>query len=118
MLDRLREARKNQSGFTLIELLIVIVILGVLSGIVVFAVSGIKDRGDLAACKAEVKTIAVAEEANYAKDGKYATLAELVTNGFLRPGTPVYVASAVGGTGAGAGALTLVASPPAGCTAA
>ena len=40
-----REARKNQNGFTLIELLIVIVILGVLAGIVVFAVAAFTDRG-------------------------------------------------------------------------
>ncbi|TCC60344.1 prepilin-type N-terminal cleavage/methylation domain-containing protein [Kribbella pittospori] len=112
MLDRIREARRNESGFTLIELLMVIVILGVLAGIVVFAVNGITDRGALSACKAEVKTIAVAEEANYAQKGTYTDLAGLVTNGFLRPGTPKYV------TGASTtdGSLTLTA-PPAGCTA-
>jgi general secretion pathway protein G len=115
MLNRIHEARKNQSGFTLIELLMVIVILGILSGIVVFAVKGIQDRGDAAACKSEVKTIAVAEEANYAQKGSYADLAGLVTNGFLRPGTPKYVASA----SASDGSLTLIAvpAPPSGCVA-
>jgi prepilin-type N-terminal cleavage/methylation domain-containing protein len=108
MLKRLQEARKNEKGFTLIELLIVIVILGVLAGIVVFAVGGITDRGNASACKAEVKTIAVAEEANYAKNGGYAALGTLVTNGFLRPGTPAYVASADATTGA----LTMVAGAP------
>jgi prepilin-type N-terminal cleavage/methylation domain-containing protein len=63
--------RKNESGFTLIELLIVIVILGVLSGIVVFAVSGIQDRGNAAACKTDKKTVLVAVEAYYAKNGVY-----------------------------------------------
>ena len=63
--------RKNESGFTLIELLIVIVILGVLSGIVVFAVSGIQDRGNAAACKTDKKTVQVAVEAFYAKNGVY-----------------------------------------------
>src|SRR6266496_5144580 len=98
MLHQMREARKNQSGFTLIELLIVIVILGVLAGIVVFAVKGITDRGDVSACKAEVKTIAVAEEAFYAKStvipATYSDLAGLVTAGLLRPGTPKYVSTA------------------------
>jgi prepilin-type N-terminal cleavage/methylation domain-containing protein len=112
MLERLREARKNESGFTLIELLIVIVILGFLSAIVVFAVGGITDRGDLAACKAEVKTIAVAEEAHRAKEGTYADLAGLVTAGLLRPGTPKYVATA----SAADGSLTLANPVPAGCT--
>ena len=63
--------KKNESGFTLIELLIVIVILGVLSGIVVFAVSGIQDRGNAAACKTDKKTVLVAVEAYYAKNGTY-----------------------------------------------
>lgn len=62
---------KNESGFTLIELLIVIVILGVLSGIVVFAVSGIQDRGNASACRTDKKTVQVAVEAYYAKNGAY-----------------------------------------------
>jgi prepilin-type N-terminal cleavage/methylation domain-containing protein len=66
-----RVRRRTESGFTLIELLIVIVILGVLSGIVVFAVSGIQDRGNAAACKTDKKTVQVAVEAFYAKNGAY-----------------------------------------------
>src|SRR4051812_25853312 len=93
-LEALRKGRKSECGFTLIELLIVIVILGVLSAIVAFSVRGIVDRGELSACKAEVKTVATAEEANYAKLGSYANLADLATNGFLRAGTPKYVATA------------------------
>jgi prepilin-type N-terminal cleavage/methylation domain-containing protein len=73
MLDQLRKARQEESGFTLIELLIVIVILGVLAGIVVFAVGGITDRGNVAACKTDVKTAEVASEAYYAKNKSYAT---------------------------------------------
>jgi prepilin-type N-terminal cleavage/methylation domain-containing protein len=111
-LESRRKARKAEGGFTLIELLIVIVILGVLSAIVAFSVRGITDRGATSACKAEVKTVATAEEANYAKLGAYANLADLATNGFLRDGTPVYVASA----SAANGSLTMVAGAP--CTAA
>jgi prepilin-type N-terminal cleavage/methylation domain-containing protein len=66
-----RTRNRNQSGFTLIELLVVIVILGVLSGIVVFAVSGIQDRGNAAACKTDKKSVEVAVEAYYAKNGTY-----------------------------------------------
>jgi prepilin-type N-terminal cleavage/methylation domain-containing protein len=85
MLQGIRAARKNESGFTLIELLIVIVILGVLAGIVVFAVSGITDRGKTSACAAEVKTVQVAGEAYYAKNGSYAVSpSALVTAGFLQ----------------------------------
>ncbi|MBC6445681.1 type II secretion system protein [Actinokineospora xionganensis] len=71
LLDRVHQARKNDKGFTLIELLMVIVILGVLAGIVVFAVNGINDRGEESACKADVKSVEVAIEANYAQTGSY-----------------------------------------------
>ncbi|QNE18329.1 prepilin-type N-terminal cleavage/methylation domain-containing protein [Kribbella qitaiheensis] len=87
MLQQLRSARKNESGFTLIELLIVIVILGVLSGIVVFAVQGINDRGNAAACKTDKSSVITAVEAYYAKTGSYpADYAALTTapNQFLR----------------------------------
>jgi len=74
VLDRIREARRNESGFTLIELLIVIVILGVLAGIVVFAVSAFNGDGKTAACKADLKNVEIASEAYYAKNkSTYAT---------------------------------------------
>ena len=107
-LSALRKARKSEGGFTLIELLIVIVILGVLAGIVAFSVRGITDRGEVSACKSEVKTVATAEEAHYAKNGDYADLADLNTEGFLRDGTPEYVASA----SAADGSLTMVGGAP------
>jgi len=85
MFDRVRAARQNKDGgFTLIELLIVIVILGILAAVVVFSVRGIQDRGQAAACKADITTIQTAEEANFAKNNKYGTLEELKTNGFIR----------------------------------
>lgn len=87
---RLEESRRD-GGFTLIELLIVIVILGVLAGIVVFAVQGITDRGTTSACRATVKTVEVASEAFYAKNGVYAAdIAALMTapNKFLKDAPP------------------------------
>ena len=86
MLARIKSARENDSGFTLIELLIVIVILGVLSGIVVFSVSGITSRGKTEACKSTVATVQVAGEAYYAQKGSYAaSTAILTSSGFLQP---------------------------------
>jgi prepilin-type N-terminal cleavage/methylation domain-containing protein len=67
VLERIREARRDESGFTLIELLIVIVILGVLAGIVVFAVSNFNDDGKTAACKSDYKNVEIAQEAYFAK---------------------------------------------------
>ncbi len=71
MLQRLRAARKNESGFTLIELLIVIVILGILAAIVVFAVGAFNDRGEEAACQADLKSVEIAVEAYRAKFSVY-----------------------------------------------
>ena len=82
MLERLRKG-KGEQGFTLIELLIVIIILGILAAIVVFAVGGITDRGQLSACDTDKKTLQTAEEANYAKLASYTTEAGLVANGRL-----------------------------------
>jgi general secretion pathway protein G len=94
MLKRLRAARENEEGFTLIELLLVIIILGVLAGIVVFAVNGISDRGNASACKADKKNVEIAAEAFYSKYGRYANFIDsekllvppddLVRTGFLR----------------------------------
>lgn len=65
--------KKNDEGFTLIELLIVIVILGILAAVVVFAVGGITDQGQTSSCKAERKTVEVAIEAYRAQNGSYPT---------------------------------------------
>ncbi len=84
MLKKLREKNQDEGGFTLIELLVVIVIIGILAGVVVFAVNGITDRGDDSACDADRQTLVVAEEAYYAQEEGYATEAELVTADFIQ----------------------------------
>lgn len=92
--NRARGARRDQKGFTLIELLIVIVILGILAAIVVFSVRGIQNRGDHAACQADVATTETAIEAYYAKKSAWPnSLAVLYAPGadqFLRS-APAYV---------------------------
>jgi prepilin-type N-terminal cleavage/methylation domain-containing protein len=59
----------DDAGFTLIELLIVIVLLGVLSTVVVFAVGGITDRGTTAACRADGRALETAVSAYFAETG-------------------------------------------------
>ncbi|HVL32664.1 MAG TPA: prepilin-type N-terminal cleavage/methylation domain-containing protein [Actinomycetota bacterium] len=84
---------RDEQGFTLIELLMVIVILGILAGVAAFAVAGVTDRGSQSACKADVKSVQVASDAYYAKQGSYAaSVDELVSAGFLRskPNNPKY----------------------------
>jgi prepilin-type N-terminal cleavage/methylation domain-containing protein len=73
----------HDEGFTLVELLIVIVILGVLSTVTVFAVSGIASRGDDAASVSDEQIVTRAQEAYYAQNSGYATEEELVAEGFL-----------------------------------
>ena len=70
-MQRLIKRTREEGGFTLIELMIVIVILGILAGIVLFAVGGITDRGTTASCKTDVSTIQTGVEAFYAKNGSY-----------------------------------------------
>lgn len=65
-LERLRarrEDRGDEGGFTLIELLIVIVILGILAAIVVFAVQNLTGSSAQSACKSDFKTVETAVEA-------------------------------------------------------
>ena len=86
-------AEKNpiQKGFTLVELLVVIVIIGILSAVVVFAVEGVTDRGQTSACKTDKRTMKTAAEAAFAKNGVYpANEAALVTGGFIESQSTLY----------------------------
>jgi general secretion pathway protein G len=47
----------DETGFTLIELLIVIVVLGILAGVVIFALGGVTGQSAIAACKADGATV-------------------------------------------------------------
>ena len=78
---------KQDKGFTLVELLIVIVILGILATVTVFAVRGITDQGQKSACSADTKTMETAVEAYFAQYGG-ATIALTLTQQ-----TPSYTAA-------------------------
>lgn len=73
-LERLRQRREergDEGGFTLIELLIVIVILGILAAIVVFAVQNLTKSSSQASCGSDYKTVETAAEAYKAQVGVY-----------------------------------------------
>ena len=72
-------------GFTLVELLIVIVVLGILSGIVVFGVGQFRGDAQKAACKADLATVSVAADAFGVSTGAYpASVDAMVTAGYLK----------------------------------
>lgn len=105
-----RQARRmrDEEGFTLIELLITITILGILAGIVVFAVSGITDKGQTSACTADRNTLLTAQQAYYAKQtgtAVYGNEFELKTGGVIGSLSTLYDVT-VGASQAAADAAT------------
>jgi prepilin-type N-terminal cleavage/methylation domain-containing protein len=102
MEQRELDTNKKDKGFTLVELLIVIVILGILATVVVFAVRGITDQGQESACDADKKSLEVAIEAYYAQygtDNAIATQDQLVDAGLLRDESENYDIGTVDGNG-------------------
>lgn len=71
-------------GFTLVELLVVIVILGIVSTVVVFAVGGVATSAEDAAADSDARALVTAQESYRTRFGTYTTEAELVSSGFLR----------------------------------
>jgi prepilin-type N-terminal cleavage/methylation domain-containing protein len=68
-----RRRHSGQQGFTLIELLVVIAVLAVLATIVIFNVTGVVNRGNLAACQTDLKTVQTASDAYFSDHAAYPT---------------------------------------------
>jgi general secretion pathway protein G len=60
--------RGVDAGFTLVELLVVLVVLGILATVVVFAVRGMVDDSDATVCKSEEQLVGRAVESWFAKN--------------------------------------------------
>jgi general secretion pathway protein G len=80
MSHRIRKTKDD--GFTLIELLIVVIILGILAAIVVFAIGSTRKDSVASTCRTDVKSIILSEEAWNTKNGAYT-----VTQGDLTSAT-------------------------------
>jgi prepilin-type N-terminal cleavage/methylation domain-containing protein len=78
--------KKQDEGFTLVELLIVIVILGILATVTVFAVRGITERSQENACNVELRALDTAVEAYYVDNDQVfpTSLAQLQTGGYVK----------------------------------
>ena len=77
---------KQDKGFTLVELLIVIVILGILATVTVFAVRGITERSQENACDVELRALDTAVEAYYVDNDQVfpTSLAALESGGYVK----------------------------------
>jgi general secretion pathway protein G len=62
-LEAIKLTEPTKDGFTLIELLIVIVVLGILAAVVIFALGGITGKTAVASCQADGATVATAMQA-------------------------------------------------------
>jgi len=87
------QARKYENGmevgFTLIELLIVIVVLGILAGVTVFALGGVTSQSAVSACNTDAKTVDVAVAAYNAQTGGTVAATQALLAPPLSPATTV-----------------------------
>jgi prepilin-type N-terminal cleavage/methylation domain-containing protein len=97
---------RSDRAFTLVEVLIVLVILGILVTVTVFAVRGITDRGEDSACRADTRTVTQAADVYMAENnvnalpatgaGKDRYERTLITAGLLRQVSTYYDLNADG----------------------
>jgi general secretion pathway protein G len=103
-----RGNRRGDDGFTLMELLIVVVVLGVLAGIVVFALSSVTAQAAVAACNTDASSVETAANAYTAKVGTPPTDISQLKGAYLRslPSSQDYTISIDSATG-----KVLIAAP-------
>src|SRR5688572_9326452 len=83
-------AAKEENGFTLVELLIVVIVLGLLAAIVVFAIGDTRSNALESTCRTTVNSVELAAEAYHTKNDAYpaahedANLADQALGGLLK----------------------------------
>lgn len=87
-----KRSLRQQHGFTLIELLIVILVLGILSGIVIVAVSGSQNSALVTACRSDWQSVNNAltsyknDYSNFEQLSTGTAIAKLQEEGYLASG--------------------------------
>ena len=100
---------RDDDGFTLIELLIVIVVLGILAAVVVFALGSVTGDAKRSACNADAKSIVTAVQVYNANDAPVDITTESTSGaGSITPGNPAtyYAAGTQGGLLLSSGLIT------------
>jgi prepilin-type N-terminal cleavage/methylation domain-containing protein len=105
-----RPSEQRDRGFTLVEMLIVIVVLGVLATITVFAIRGITGQSNETACATELNNLVTAEEVHFTISGGYGDEASLLSSGVIKATSSRYDVAA------DADGYTITATAGAPCT--
>ena len=71
MMTKFRKRLQGSAGFTLVELIVVIAVLGILAGIAIPRLTGVRDEAEKQTLESNARTVKNAIEMYYASEGSY-----------------------------------------------